>query len=194
MDNLTNIDSNSENIVIYNIFIGPNYYISQFKSTIILKLSPQETYNPIFTFTATLLVSLLQLKYQGDHASSPFDSNPATMFFAVVSFLLYSVTYVVCLKSSPFSSPSLSSLSMTTMNNNVIQGLCQKWMVLFGSMALASLSSLLFSCTQRYVVYVLYAIFGMGIVIMHWGCVILGVIQRGSFLRRNVNILPLHYI
>ena len=188
MNNLTNIDSNSENIVIYNIFIGPNYYISQCKTTVILKLSPQETYNSVFTFTATLLVSLLQLKYQGDHASSPFDVNPATMFFAVISFLLYSLTYVVCLKSSP----SLSSSSMTRMNNNVIQGLYQKWMVLFGSMALASLSSLLFSCTQRYVVYVLYAIFGMGIVIMHWRCVILGVIQMGTFLRRKVNILPLH--
>lgn len=170
------------------VFITHNYYISQHNANkLVLKLDQQDTNNSIFTFIATLIVSLLQLKYQGDHVLSPFDTNPTTMFLAIVSLALYCATYA-----TTFFKASFLPLSLSTTNYIYsLDDLCQKWMTLFGSMALASFGSLLFSTSsQRYALYALCAIFGLVIVIICWGRFYLDGLQRSS--SQHMNLIPLH--
>lgn len=99
----------------------------------------------IFVFIVPLLAQLLEVKYEGK-AASPFETHPKTMLFFILCLLAYCVVYGIELR---FSSASQSSIYAHAM-------------VLFGSLSLASIASIFFPDSVRWVLYLVYIMLCMG--------------------------------
>ncbi|KAL3497535.1 hypothetical protein ACH5RR_040267 [Cinchona calisaya] len=83
----------------------------------------------IFAFLVSALLNFLQIKCQGK-AESPFETHPKTMFVAIVTLLLYCLSYDAKLRFSSIH----RNLSFVNIS-----------MAIFGPLSLAALSSVLLS-------------------------------------------------
>ncbi|KAL3497536.1 hypothetical protein ACH5RR_040268 [Cinchona calisaya] len=104
----------------------------------------------IFTFIISVLFSFLQLKYKGKE-ESPFETHPKTMFLAIASFFSYCISYDAKLRISANVHDSYTNY---------------KWfinstMVFFGSLSLASLSSVLLPESLCLLVFSLSILFSL---------------------------------
>ncbi|KNA09802.1 hypothetical protein SOVF_150140 [Spinacia oleracea] len=169
-------------------------------------IEPPKSLNPnylncIFTFMVTFLLSLLQLKSQGEDTISPFSTNPFTILLSTLWLLLYCCAFATCLKSSSSSSsappPPLPSLTTSSppppptihlpSSPQTTKYSPKEMMIICGMLALASLGSLLFpSSAQLYSLYTMYVSIGL-YVVFHWA----RLRHRISQAPRG-NILPLH--
>uniref|UniRef100_A0A6N2JZS7 Uncharacterized protein n=1 Tax=Salix viminalis TaxID=40686 RepID=A0A6N2JZS7_SALVM len=109
--------------------------------------TPNSTH-AIFTFIMPVLLCFLQLMYQGKDYS-PFDTHPITMWIALTCVLAYCVIYGVeksCTKY--FQSPVYAS---------AVRG----GAMLFGSLSVASLASILFPDCMQPILYLLCTLFSL---------------------------------
>ena len=106
-----------------------------------LQLTSPNPHHTILLFTVPALLELLDLLYK-DGTTSPFATHPKTMGLAVGCLLAYGIVYGAELNfSSTLYSPAI-----------------RHGMMLFGSMCVASLSSIFFRDSLQWVVYMLYTL------------------------------------
>ncbi|OIT19633.1 hypothetical protein A4A49_63750, partial [Nicotiana attenuata] len=109
----------------------------------------------ILGFFFTILLNFLQLKYQGNDKTDPFQTHPKTMRVSVTSLLLYCLIYGV---KQRFSCHPLYR-KFSDLVNHV--------MVFFSSLSLASTASVLFPDSISPVVYLLCFLLSGG-EMLHW--------------------------
>ncbi|KAL3497532.1 hypothetical protein ACH5RR_040264 [Cinchona calisaya] len=83
----------------------------------------------VFAFLVSALLNFLQIKYQGK-AESPFETHPKAMFVAILTLLLYCLSYD-------------AKLRFSTTHQNV--SFVNISMAIFGPLSVAALSSVLFT-------------------------------------------------
>ncbi|KAK9667997.1 hypothetical protein RND81_13G027500 [Saponaria officinalis] len=107
---------------------------------------------------STIIINLLQLKYQGSQFPSPFETNPTTLSVALICFFLYCFFY---------HNPRFMS-RVRVYNYGLNRGMT----MVCGSLALACLGSLLFPLSaQTTALHVLYGAIGLGSVLCSaWLC------------------------
>ena len=172
-------DNFGNHTIVYILSFGPNNYISQPQTApnsnhqLTLQNQDHHDFNLIFTFMVTLLLNLLQLKYQGDYYISPFQSNFLTIFFSILWLVLYyCCAYAAC--------------KMVSASRQI----CKQMMHIFGAMALSSLGSLLFpDSVQHAALYALYAMVAFGVVVRRCAGFCSGLIKY--FVTNTWNMLPL---
>lgn len=103
----------------------------------------------ILVFIVPILVNLIEVKFEGK-SYSPFETHPKTMMVAIVSLLLYCLTYGAELAFSPQLPTSKFS-----------RVLCC-FMSLFGSFSLVSLASILLPDCLQFVLYTACILLSMG--------------------------------
>jgi len=140
-----------------NYLFSRAYFLFEYNPTNI-RGSNYAVYHSVLSFMAGLIVNLLQLKFQGygtsSTASSPFCTHTATMLFAILSLLLYCLAALIAANTTSVS-------SLLTLILAKIDCSAEQLMVLFGSMASASLGYLLLpGSVQNYVLYIFYALVG----------------------------------
>ncbi|KAJ9694305.1 hypothetical protein PVL29_010015 [Vitis rotundifolia] len=103
----------------------------------------------ILSFIVAVLASFLAVKYAGK-VTSPFETHPKTMQFAIGSLLVYCLAYGAQQRfSAALHSPAY------------VNALC-RCMELSGFLSVASLASLFFPDSVQWMFFVLYTIFWMG--------------------------------
>ncbi|KAL7171061.1 hypothetical protein ACSBR2_035844 [Camellia fascicularis] len=107
-----------------------------------------------------VLLSFLQIKYQGKNNISLFDTYPKSLGVSIASLLLYGISYYVELKSSSYEDHHRS------------QTYARHGTVVFGWLFLVSLASILLPDSVGPLLYVLYILF-----------------LAGEFLRRQLQML-----
>ncbi|KAK9667996.1 hypothetical protein RND81_13G027400 [Saponaria officinalis] len=157
-----------------NVFFGSTY-ISHPQSPY---SNHAHKYHSIFTFMSTIIINLLQLKYQGSQFPSPFETNPTTISVALICFFLYCFFY---------HNPRFMS-RVRVYNYGLNRGMT----MVCGSLALACLGSLLFPLSaQTTALHVLYGAIGLVSVLCNaWLC--WRRLYRDSSPPRRVNLLPVH--
>ncbi|CAN4127665.1 unnamed protein product [Withania somnifera] len=131
---------------------------------------------PILGFNFTILINFLQLKYQGNNKTDPFQTHPKTMRVSVISLLVYCLIYGVKQRFSCH--PIYRKLSYLV--HNV--------MVFFSSQSLASTASLLFPDPLSHVVFFLcFLLYGGEM--LHWLCkkIMQHFEEESYFQRRRVD-------
>uniref|UniRef100_A0A5B7CCL4 Uncharacterized protein n=1 Tax=Davidia involucrata TaxID=16924 RepID=A0A5B7CCL4_DAVIN len=123
-------------------FISIRCYFSQ-------EQSASNSCHTIFAFILQLLLKFIELKYQGKD-NSPFDTHPKTMSVAITSLLMYCLAFDAELR--------VSSIQPTFPCGRAVH----HSMVLFKSLSVASLASILFPDRARPVLYVLYILLSAG--------------------------------
>ncbi|KAA8522201.1 hypothetical protein F0562_012874 [Nyssa sinensis] len=123
-------------------FINARCYISQ-------EQHAPTSRDAILAFIVPVLLNLIELKYQGKDDSA-FEAYPKTMCFAVTCLLMDCLAYYVVLRfSSSHPTPTYARAVHCSM-------------VLFGSLTMASLASILFPDPVRPVLYVLCILLSAG--------------------------------
>ncbi|KAK9667990.1 hypothetical protein RND81_13G026800 [Saponaria officinalis] len=151
-----------------NVFFGSNYIShSQLSYS-----NHAHDYHFIFTFMSTIIINLLQLKYQGSQFRSPFETRPITISVALICFFLYCFF---------FHNPRF--ISRISFDH---RGLSRVMTMLCGSLGLACLGSLLLPLSsQTTALHVLYGIAGMALVsCCAWLC--------WKRLQKRGNLLPVY--
>ncbi|KAA8522202.1 hypothetical protein F0562_012875 [Nyssa sinensis] len=126
-------------------FINDRCYISQ-------QQHAPTSRNAILAYIVPVLLNLIELKYQGKDDSA-FEAYPKTMCFAVTSLLMYCLAYYVELKFSSSHPTWFGIFYARALHHS---------MVLFGSLTMASLASILFPDPVRPVLYVLCILLSAG--------------------------------
>ncbi|XAR54925.1 hypothetical protein NMG60_11030260 [Bertholletia excelsa] len=111
---------------------------------------PQEhtsaSFHVVLSFVLPILLGFLELKYQGKD-TSPFETHPKSMAFAIASSLLYCFAYYLELRSS-----------FVDQKFRACEGLVQGGMVLSGSLLVVSLASILLPGPLGPLLYSFYAL------------------------------------
>lgn len=99
----------------------------------------------IFVFIIPILVNFIEVKYQGK-SISPFETHPVTTMVAITSLLIYYLAY---------------GAEQTFYSSTYAYIFC--WLMTFsGSLSLASLASILFPESMRFVLYIFYILLSVG--------------------------------
>ncbi|TMW81256.1 hypothetical protein EJD97_010827 [Solanum chilense] len=128
------------------------------QSSIFYMFQKQSTTNSsltVFGLFFSILLNLLQLKYQGINNTDPFSTHPKTMRVSVISLLLYCLIYGIKLKFSRHYIYRKFSY------------LVHHLMIFFSSLSLASTASLLFPDSVSPVLYFLCFLLS-GAEMLHW--------------------------
>ncbi|KAK9667986.1 hypothetical protein RND81_13G026400 [Saponaria officinalis] len=154
-----------------NVFFGSTY-LSQPQ---LPNSNHSHMYHASFAFMTTIIINLLQLKYQGNQFPSPFETNSITISVALIFFFLY------C-----FFHHNPRFMSRICFYH---RGLSRVMTMLCSSLALACLGSLLLPLsTQTTALHVLYGSILVSVSCCAWFC---WRRLRSSPLRRG-NLLPVH--
>ncbi|KAL7182717.1 hypothetical protein ACSBR1_041409 [Camellia fascicularis] len=120
-----------------------HYYFSQ-------GLHSSASCHAILAFILPLLLSFLQLKYQGNKNRSPFDTHPKSVGVSIASLLLYCFVYDAELRSSE------------NHRHQTYAFIARRGMVCFGWLAVVSLASILLPDSLGLPLYFLYILFLAG--------------------------------
>ncbi|KAF7138879.1 hypothetical protein RHSIM_Rhsim07G0111500 [Rhododendron simsii] len=135
MANTTRIPSRNFFAQIYVVSISISNYLLQPPPP-----PPLESCHTVLAFIVPVLLSLLQIKYQGNQIS-PFETHPISMVISVASLLLYCLGYHA---KSRWPTYAL---------------VVSRGMVVFGSLSVVSLASILFPYSFGPVLYFLHVLF-----------------------------------
>lgn len=104
----------------------------------------------VMAFILPVLLSFLQLKYQGNKDISPFDTHPTSVRVAIASLLLYCFAYDAELRSSE------------NHRHQTCAFIARRGMACFGWLAVVSLASILLPNSLGPPLYFLYILFLAG--------------------------------
>ena len=115
------------------------------------RLTIPSSRHAILVFVVPIIVSLIEVKYQGKH-DSPFEPHPKTIMVAIVTLLLYCLAYGAEIAFSPQRTTSKCARLLCSFMN------------LFGSLSdsLASFASILHPDCLQFVQYIVYILLSMG--------------------------------